>query len=67
VDDRDVLDAAVSLVGPVLDGIALRLRVPDQRGFLPLGSQPFTPYLAQADLTLLLHQRIRIVALVQLG
>jgi len=53
-----VLDAAVSLVGPMLDGIALRLCVPDQ---------PVTPNLAQADLTLLPHQRIRIVALVQLG
>jgi len=44
-----VLDAGVSLVGPVLDGIALRLRVPDQRGFLPLGAQPVTPNLGQAE------------------
>jgi hypothetical protein len=51
----------------VLDGIALRLRVPDQRGFLPLGAQRVMPNFAQADLTLLLRQRIRIVALVQLG
>jgi hypothetical protein len=57
-DDRDVLEPGVSLVGPVLDGIALRLRVPDQRGFLPPGAQPVTPILAQADLTLLLRQRI---------
>jgi hypothetical protein len=53
-----VLEAGVSLVGPMLDGIALRLRVPDQRGFLPLGAQQVTPILAQADLTLLLRQRI---------
>jgi hypothetical protein len=33
----------------------LRLRVPDQRGFLPLGAQPVTPNVAQADLTLLLR------------